>query len=349
VYSQVAIITPNFNKGNHVIDCIQSVLNQTYADWQLYFVDDKSTDNSYDLAVKSAGGDERVHILRNESGIKGANAARNYALQKVTSKYVLFLDSDDIMTSDCLLKRIEDSKQFQDEDFLAYPMGFFFDQLGDSDLISNVPNEKDDLDRFLERDIVWQISSPFWKLSALNELGGFNLNLFSQQDVDLHIRALTKGFKYKYLHRKPTIFYRRNVESEPRKLSQSVEHLIARKDMIIKHYELLVESGKLTNNRKRLLARYILDIAQMMRWHQNELGREATQKALEMWQSARSLVSAHIYKYGRRYILFKHQMLFNRFPVLQQSIERFLVRKLEGYIHKPSTTYGKVKFSDDEA
>jgi len=333
-----------------VEDCVQSVLNQTYVDWQLYFIDDSSTDNSRELALEAAGGDDRVHVLRNESGKKGANASRNYALQKADAKYVLFLDSDDVMSPECIAERIRDRKQFEEEDFVAYPMGFFFDTLGDSDLISNIPNEKADLDRFLERDVVWQISSPFWKLSALKELGGFDLDLFSQQDVDLHIRALIKGLKYKYLHRKPTIFYRRNVESEPRKLSQSVEHLEARRDMIIKHFDLLRKSGKLTDTRKRLLSRYILDIAQMMRWHQGKLGRQATKMALEMWQSAHklSLVDVQTYKFGRRYILFKHQMFFNKFPAVQKSIEQFFIKKLDGYIHTPSATYGKVKYTENE-
>lgn len=346
--SQVAIITPNYNKGKYVVDCIQSVLNQNYANWELFFIDDGSTDTSLELAFKASSGDSRIHILKNDSGIKGANAARNYALQKVDSQYVLFLDSDDVMTSNCLSERVRDMENYPGNDFLTYPMGFFFDKPGDSDLISNIPTDQDDLDRFLARDVVWQISGPFWKSSALKKLRGFDLELNSQQDVDLHIRALIHSLNYHYLHKKPTILYRRNVDSEPRKLSQSAPHLLARKEMVFKHLKLLNEHKKLTEYRKILLARYILDIAQMMRWHQGKLGRNALSEALIMWEKAfsHSLIDGKILKLGRSYIRFKHQMLFNRFPSIQNLIENYFQRRLAEFIHKPSTTYAQVKLSD---
>jgi hypothetical protein len=235
-------------------------------------------------------------------------------------------------------------------DFLAYPMGFFYDHPGDSDLISNIPTDQDDLDRFLARDVVWQISGPFWKHNALMKLGGFDLQLNSQQDVDLHIRALIYSLKYRYLHKEPTILYRRNVDSEPRKLSQSAEHLLARKEMVFKHLNLLNKHKELTDNRKILLARYLLDIAQMMRWHQGKMGRKALSEALGMWEKAfsLSLIDRDILKLGRRYIKFKHQMLFNRLPSIQMSIENYFRRSLAEYIHNPSITYAQVKLSDYE-
>lgn len=351
VQPQVAIITANYNKGKDVVDCVKSVLAQTNPNWEFYFVDDGSDDGSFELAKEAASGDERCIFLKNETGTKGANAARNMALGLSVAPYVIFLDSDDVMVPTCIERRLLDFEKYPDADYLVYPMGIFFDAIGDSDLICNIPMAADDLHRFLDRDIVWLISGPIWTKKALDALGGFDLALHSQQDYDLHVRALILDLPYQYLHCSPDIYYRRNVTSLPRQNSQSIEHFRQRYQMIQRHHDLLVKHDKLDTEAKNLLARYLLDLAQMMRWHIGSLGKkEALKEALIFWNSAKqlSLVSSEKLDLGKRYIRFKHQMLFNRLPMIQRWRNVSLQKKLGNLIFKPSTTYCQVTLEDYE-
>ena len=345
---KISIVTPNFNKGEVVRECISSVHSQSFQNWELHFIDDGSTDGSFEAAIEAANGDERILFSKNTTGIKGANAARNQGIENVKSEFVIFLDSDDLMTPNCLEQRLNDFARYPDLDFITYPMGLFINEIGDSEFISNIPTEKSDLHRFLDRDIVWLISGPTWKKSALESLGCFDLNLQSQQDYDLHVRSLIKGLKYKYIHRIPDIYYRREVDSVPRRTSQSLDHFRQRFNMILHHEEMLREEGILNEKERLLLARYILDLAQMMRWHIADLGRKAQTEALAMWEKAYELklVSKDRYGVGITYIRFKHNMTFNRLGFLQRYLEKNFRKHLGDLIFHPSTTYCQVTMAD---
>ncbi len=347
----VSIIIPNFNKGKFVEETVGCILAQTSPDWELIFIDDGSTDPSFEWAKAAAKNDERCVFLKNTSGIKGANAARNQGIEMARGKYILFLDSDDLLAKDSIENRLKDFSRYPNNALLIYPTGVFFDTVGDSDLICNIPNEKSFLHRFLERDITWLISGPIWKKETLEKLNGFDLRLQSQQDYDLHVRALIAGFDFKYFHQEPDAHYRRNVGSIPRIESQSVVHFEQRFEMILRHHALLKEAGKLGATEKRLLATYLLDIAQMMRWHKVKLGRESKTRADVIWSKALSLelVDRADFKIGQKYINFKHQMLFNRFPKWQAKKEESYRQKLGSLIFEPSLTYCQVRLSDYES
>lgn len=346
---QVSIITANYNKGEDVVECVESVLSQSNPNWEFFFIDDGSDDGSFELAKETASGDSRCHFLKNETGTKGANAARNIALDLTKSSYVVFLDSDDVMVPTCVERRVSDFAKYPEADYLVYPMGIFFDSIGDSSLICNIPTSDDDLHRFLDRDIVWLISGPIWTKKALDALGGFDLALHSQQDFDLHVRALVLGLSYQYLHCSPDIYYRRNVTSLPRQNSQSIDHFRQRYQMILRHHNLLLSHQKLDVKAKKLLARYLLDLAQMMRWHIGALGKkDSLNEALNYWNSAAqlSLITISQQKLGRQYIRFKHQMIFNRLPMIQRWRNVSLQKKLGDLIFSPSKTYCQVTLED---
>lgn len=347
---KITVITPNFNKGEAVRDCVQSVLNQSFKDWEFIFIDDGSTDDSFEIAIEAAKGDGRCVFLKNSTGIKGANSARNMGIEKARSEFIVFLDSDDLMTENCLIDRLKDFEANRELDYIVYPMGVFNDEIGDSNYISNIPTDKSDLHRFLNRDIVWLISGPIWKKESLLSLGCFDLDLHSQQDYDLHVRALIADLNYRYIHKSPNIFYRQNIISIPRSTSQSVDHLRQRFQMILRHFDLLLNAGMLGEQERVLLARYILDISQMMRWHIKALGKNALKEALEMWKKADelNLVEKKKYSVGISYLHFKHNMMYNRLGFLQDYLEKNFRQKLGELIYYPNTTYCNVTIDDYE-
>jgi len=343
---KISVVVPNFNKGQLVLDCLESVKRQTFEDWELIFIDDHSDDNSYELAQAFAGSDSRIKVRLNQTEIKGANSCRNQGITDASANYILFFDSDDLMLENCLEERWQDLKSKGDECILVHQTGLFFDELYDSCLVCNVESDENYLDRFLARDLVWLISGPLWPKSILQKLGGFDLSLKSHQEYDLHVRALISGCNFKFLNKKPKVFYRQNVISESRKRSQSVEHLRARTEMAFNHLKLLKQYKLLNEKRKILVARYLLDISQMMRWHKIELGKGALEYALSIWEKVfqELIITRQIYSMGRRYIQFKHQMFFNRVPLIQKNLDALLQKRLTEYIHKPSKTYCKTEY-----
>lgn len=90
----VSIITPNYNTEKYIEKTIQSVLLQTYLNWEMIIVDDCSTDNSI-LKIEKYLEDPRIILIKQEVN-KGPVAARNLAIQYAKGNIIAFLDSDDI-------------------------------------------------------------------------------------------------------------------------------------------------------------------------------------------------------------------------------------------------------------
>lgn len=92
---KVSIIVPLYNCEKFIGKTIESVIAQTYKDWEMIIVDDASNDNSYNIACGYAKQDARIKLFRMTEN-KGASACRNFALQQSSGRYIAFLDSDDI-------------------------------------------------------------------------------------------------------------------------------------------------------------------------------------------------------------------------------------------------------------
>jgi glycosyltransferase involved in cell wall biosynthesis len=99
----VSIIMPSWNTGKFIAASIQSVINQTYQNWELLIVDDCSTDDTDEIV--SNFHDKRVKYLKNEKN-SGAAMTRNKALREAKGEWIAFLDSDDLWHPEKLEKQI---------------------------------------------------------------------------------------------------------------------------------------------------------------------------------------------------------------------------------------------------
>ncbi|WP_288373826.1 glycosyltransferase family 2 protein [uncultured Algoriphagus sp.] len=94
----VSILIPNYNKAPYLRGTLDSVLAQTYPNWECIVVDDHSTDNSWEILKEYAKKDFRIKIFkRPENRKKGGNVARNYAFEMSNGDFVQWLDSDDVI------------------------------------------------------------------------------------------------------------------------------------------------------------------------------------------------------------------------------------------------------------
>lgn len=88
-----SIIVPVYNVEKYLDECIQSVINQSFTDWELILVDDDSSDSSYETCCEYSKNDSRIIAIHQENG--GVSSARNTGIENANGEYVLFLDSDD--------------------------------------------------------------------------------------------------------------------------------------------------------------------------------------------------------------------------------------------------------------
>ena len=102
-YGLVSIIMPNYNGEEYLRETIDSVIAQTYQNWELIFVDDCSTDNSVEI-VKSYN-DSRIKVICNEAN-SGAAVSRNRAIEAAIGRWMAFLDSDDLWNPSKLMDQL---------------------------------------------------------------------------------------------------------------------------------------------------------------------------------------------------------------------------------------------------
>ena len=101
----VSIVTPVFNAAQFLRDTIKTVQDQTFTDWELIFIDDRSTDDSVQIIEQAVKHDPRIRLLRNKSN-RGAGYTRNRGIEAARGRYIAFIDADDLWHKDKLEKQV---------------------------------------------------------------------------------------------------------------------------------------------------------------------------------------------------------------------------------------------------
>jgi glycosyltransferase involved in cell wall biosynthesis len=103
--NKVSIITPLYNSEEFISETIESVLSQSYNNWEMIIVDDCSTDNGVNIVKKYQKECEKIKLIRLDNN-SGAAVARNVAIKKAKGRFIAFLDSDDYWHPEKLKKQI---------------------------------------------------------------------------------------------------------------------------------------------------------------------------------------------------------------------------------------------------
>lgn len=90
----VSIITPSFNSANYISNTIDSIVSQTFVEWELLIIDDCSTDNSIEVITEWCKKDSRINLIQLLEN-SGAAVARNSGIEAAKGRFIAFLDSDD--------------------------------------------------------------------------------------------------------------------------------------------------------------------------------------------------------------------------------------------------------------
>ncbi|MBQ6135422.1 MAG: glycosyltransferase family 2 protein [Bacilli bacterium] len=194
-----SVIIPNYNKEEYIEECLQSVLNQTYPNYEIIIVDDGSTDRSMEIIQKMGLSYFSSHQLQ-------AGGARNLALTKATGDYIVFLDSDDYLHSNDVLEKL--ANQITDEDIIF--LNFTTDRFGE---FVFQEEKEEDLSLKLETTKVGCPTKCF-KRTILDGITFPEKQRY--EDICFTLRALCRAQKVSYF--KDSFFvYRKNKDSNTTK------------------------------------------------------------------------------------------------------------------------------------
>ena len=211
----VSVIMPAYNAEKYIAESIESVIAQTYTNWELIVVDDGSMDNTSGIVKALSAIDSRIKYIYQPNQQMGK--ARNTGLQNCNGTLVAFLDSDDIWVSDkleiqvaCIINRQVD---------LVFSNGYVF-----SESVDQVEYEYKTLcgeisgklaQRELMRHNFIPIPSVLAFKSAIAEVGGFNeeISIHNVADYQLWLKLLLGGFRFFGLEDKLFFYRKHNSQS----------------------------------------------------------------------------------------------------------------------------------------
>ena len=134
---KVSIITPSYNSEHFIIDSINSILSQTYKDWELIIIDDCSKDATVKKILPFIEKYKNINLIKLEKN-SGPAIARNTGIEAATGKYIAFLDSDDIWLPDKLEKQVE----FMDKNNIDFSFHSYWMQKEDEETKKMITTRK---------------------------------------------------------------------------------------------------------------------------------------------------------------------------------------------------------------
>ena len=296
----VSVIIPLFNRIDIVVFTIKSLLDQSYSAWEGIIVDDGSSDGSRSVVRKYALADERLKLIERNRLPKGAPTCRNIGIEHSSGGYILFLDSDDLLAPYCLEQRLTDFRKNPQFDFLVYGMQFFDHHPGDQQRIWLHHFYDGYLSGFL-LESQWAITGPIWKKSSLMRLGGFDEQLLSWQDGDLHRRALIQGFTFKVFDRVDAYCRRNSSTARIGSKDRRSEYLKSRRYQLDKIWKMLDEARLITPLRKNIVAGQYVTLCRML------LEKHETNLAKQLWKSVyqRGIVNRSTFRLVKLYLFLR--------------------------------------------
>ena len=194
----VSIIMPCYNASAYLREAIESVLSQSYQDWELIIVDDGSTDNSREIAREYVAKDKRIHLI--EQPNSGACRARNNGIEHAKGEYIKFLDADDVLEPECLTEQVSQICKLGSRQI---PFGDYYNIDKNGKVLSkyifkNQEQLSADPVYFFIKNWRILITSPLHRTELLRGIGGFNESLKRGQESDLHLRLALADVEFVY-------------------------------------------------------------------------------------------------------------------------------------------------------
>lgn len=217
----VSIIIPTFNRAHLINETLDSVMVQTYKNWECIIVDDGSTDKTESVVKDYTSENFKFRFYKRPSNLsKGANSCRNYGLEKSNGEYVVFLDSDDLIIQEKLQIQVKMLKEQPSKIACISQSDCFVGN--NKEIIRKFGDVDEDvkLVDLISKKTAWGLSSGVWLKKSLGNKP-FDPHLQGGQDWCFHIKQAIKNPNLFIILDKVTVLVRLDNKS----ISRSNDYL----------------------------------------------------------------------------------------------------------------------------
>jgi glycosyltransferase involved in cell wall biosynthesis len=190
--SLVSIIVPCYNHASFINETLQSVVDQTYTNWECIIVNDGSIDKTEIIAKEWCNKDGRFSYIYQEN--EGPSSARNNGIKKCKGEFILPLDADDYITSDFIEKLVPELLNDKSLGIVSCYTKFFADNIKKTTF--NLKPEGDDWRNLLYVNQL--ISTSLYRKECWEEVGGYDETMTNGfEDWEFWINVIKKNWRYK--------------------------------------------------------------------------------------------------------------------------------------------------------
>lgn len=306
----ISIIVPVFNTDKYLSKCLDSILEQSYTDFELLLIDDGSTDDSGRVCDEYSVKDNRIRVFHKANG--GVSSARNMGLDKAIGRWIYFFDSDDEMYPDGI-EALINGCQKENIDFVTagYEQFSFEKQRMVTTLLGEIEERILDINdgvKLMYRDVFYQFYTPtkLFKREIIEKIRlRFDESLYFSEDRLFIIKYLCASSRGIYYTTQPIFKYMVRELSAMSSLNNSFNYKsITGFYAALMMYEALCVNRKITRENRRIaindvMYSYLLTIQNMKSFSVND---ELLEKHLK------EKLFASITKFDYYFILAKHKL-----------------------------------------
>jgi len=187
--TKVSICVPNYNYGEYIGECIRSILNQTYKDFELIIVDDASTDNSIEIIESFS--DSRIRVYENDENL-GITKNWNQCLKYATGDYIAIFHSDDIYHSEIIEQEVKVLSHFKNIHLVSTKATTNIQRLKDKNEYKYILYTPFEFMKFLFGGHTLVCPSVMVRQECYEDIGRYNEDLIFLEDQEFYLRAALK-------------------------------------------------------------------------------------------------------------------------------------------------------------
>ena len=208
---KVTVVIPTYNRAHLIKDAVESVLNQTYQDFELIVIDDGSTDNTKEVLALYK--DKLTYIYQEN---QGRSAARNHGIKLAQGEYIAFLDSDDVWFPDKLERQVPVLESASSNVVLVHGYKCIVDknlqpvpgwEFKLRKLYQILEKREETYENFLYFNCLFT-STVLVRKASLLEINGYDVSIEGREDVDLYLRLLLKDYCFAFISEPALMKYR---------------------------------------------------------------------------------------------------------------------------------------------
>ena len=282
---KISVIVPVYNVEQYLCRCVDSILAQTFPDFELLLIDDGSKDRSGEICDEYAGKDERVRAFHKENG--GVSSARNLGIDNAKGEWISFIDADDRILPEFLQSLIETADE--SDELIVGGNTYFGEEEGETVPPENIVVKREHFKDYIFNDSEWTWQRIFYvvwgKLFRLNIIKEnklkFDINMIRSEDTTFMLIYMTiirdvrlvnsKEYSYrydsiagnKYVLSFPTFLQQRNSYIKKMKIIEksSIGMFSSLENQELQlYFHLLMKSAKSVSDFLKLIRMYHLNI-----------------------------------------------------------------------------------------